>query len=112
MSDNEKQRNDESTSDSRKAVVDKVLDGADEVTRRKMDAMIERSSVVEVMAQAHASGNPAGVEDRPIKPDFLNTEQYRLAREAIGAKGKLAPMQLELSTSSPSKEPAKSNSLQ
>lgn len=104
MSDHNRQPDDGSSSDSRKAVVDKVLDGADEVTRGKMDAMLERSSVVEVMAQAHASGKPAAIEDRPIKPDFLNTDQYRLAREAIGAKGEPPPMRLELSPSSPSKD--------
>ncbi|RLB49165.1 MAG: hypothetical protein DRI90_24775 [Deltaproteobacteria bacterium] len=79
----------------RDAAVAQVLAGADEQTRRNLQPMLSRSSVLETIASVHGSDEPLMIEDRPAKPDFLNTEEYAIARKAIGATGKPSPGRAE-----------------
>ncbi len=74
----------------RDAAVARVLAGADEQTRRNLEPMLARSSVLETIASVHGADEPLMVEDRPAKPDFLDTEEYAMARKAIGATGEPA----------------------
>jgi hypothetical protein len=90
--------------------VARMLAGADDVTRKKLEPMLQRGSVVERIASVHGATAPAMVEDRPAKPDFLSTSEYSIARRAIGAErasqpAAIVPSRDRDSTAAPAAEP-------